>query len=278
MAPLYLGIKKGFFKQQNLDVQPQVMQGGAEVVTGVVSGSQDFGFAATEPLVVAKSKGLPVKIVTSGNQAAKQPSQAWSAIMVKGSSPVHSLKDLEGKTIATNALKNTNQLAALELLRRAGVDVNKVKWAEIPFPDMPSALQSGRVDAAAPVEPFVTLIGKAGGRIVSPLFAGVQPGMTIGIYFTTDKQIQEDPQLVQRFAKAMNKSLDYAQAHPDEARQVIKTYTKIPPQAVAKIHLPLWSSDLNRPTIELMGKLAARFGYINGSVDMNQLIWSGATG
>jgi NitT/TauT family transport system substrate-binding protein len=271
-----LSWKKGFFGQQHLVVQPQAMQGGAAVVAGVVGGSQAFGFSATEPLMVAKQKHLPVKIVTTGNQASKQPAQDWSAIMVSGKSPVHSLKALAGKTIATNALTNTNQLAALARLKRAGVDVSSVKWIEVAFPDMPAALASGRVDAATPVEPFVTLIKKSGGRMVSPLFAGVDPGMTIGTYFTTDKRIQQDPQLVRRFAKAMNRSLDYAQGHPSEARAVIRTYTKIPPAAVAKINLPLWSSDLNRPSIQLMGRLASQFGYTSSKVDVGQLIWSGA--
>src|SRR5436853_328036 len=44
VAPLYLGIKKGFFKQQNLTVHPQLMQGGAAVASAVIGGSLDFGF------------------------------------------------------------------------------------------------------------------------------------------------------------------------------------------------------------------------------------------
>jgi NitT/TauT family transport system substrate-binding protein len=278
VAPLYLGMQKGFFDQEQIKVEPQVVQGGSEVVTGVVSGSLDFGFAATEPLIVARDKGLPVQIVTTGNQAAKDPDEDWSAIMVAAKSPIRSLKDLEGKTVATNALQNTNQLAALELFKRAGADVSKVKWLEIPFPDMPAALESGRVDAATPVEPFVTVIKGAGGHTITPLFAGVQPGMTIGVYFSNEKQISEDPDLVERFATAMNRSLEYAQAHRDEAREIIKTYTKIPPEALAKIKLPLWSSDLNRPSIELMAGLAHDFGYTDSTVDVGRLIWSGADG
>jgi NitT/TauT family transport system substrate-binding protein len=76
VAPLYLGMKKGYFKQEKLTLKPQVMQGGAAVAAGVVSGSLDFGFSSTEPLIVAKSKGLPVTIVTQGVQAAASTGEA----------------------------------------------------------------------------------------------------------------------------------------------------------------------------------------------------------
>jgi NitT/TauT family transport system substrate-binding protein len=90
VAPLYLGMKKGYFKQEKLTLKPQVMQGGAAVAAGVVSGSLDFGFSSTEPLIVAKSKGLPVTIVTQGVQAAASTGEAWEGLMVNGNSPIRS--------------------------------------------------------------------------------------------------------------------------------------------------------------------------------------------
>jgi NitT/TauT family transport system substrate-binding protein len=46
VAPLYLGIRQGFFKQQGLTIKPQVMQGGAEVTAAIVSGSLNMGFSS----------------------------------------------------------------------------------------------------------------------------------------------------------------------------------------------------------------------------------------
>jgi NitT/TauT family transport system substrate-binding protein len=58
VAPIYLGIRKGFFKAENLALKPQIMQGGAEVTAAVVSRSIDIGFSSVEPLMIAKSKNL----------------------------------------------------------------------------------------------------------------------------------------------------------------------------------------------------------------------------
>ena len=47
------------------------------------------------------------------------------------------------------------------------------------------------------------------------------------MYFTSQQLIAENPDLVKRFTEAMNESLAYADAHPDEVRAALGTYTKI---------------------------------------------------
>jgi NitT/TauT family transport system substrate-binding protein len=128
VAPIYLGMRKGFFKAENLTLKPQIMQGGAEVTAAVVSGSIDVGFSSVEPLMIAKSKNLPVKILTRGVQAAPTTKDAWDSLLVARNGSIKSPKDLEGETIGINALKNMNELCVGAVLSRAGVDVSKVKF------------------------------------------------------------------------------------------------------------------------------------------------------
>jgi NitT/TauT family transport system substrate-binding protein len=78
--------------------------------------------------------------------------------------------------------------------------------------------------------------------------------------------------VIDRFVRAMNKSLDYAQSHPDIVRQVVPTYTKIPKDVAAKIQLPQWSSTLNRPSIQQTADLAQKYGFIKDKPDMGDLI------
>lgn len=277
VAPLYLGIEQGFFGEENLRVEPQLAQGGAAVVTGVVSGDFDFGFAATEPLIIARAKGLPVQIVATGNQAALDVQDAWAGLMVQGDGPIREPADLEGRTIAVNALRGTAQLTILELLQREGVDISTLEFTEVGFPEMPATLSGGDIPAVAAVEPFVSSIEAEGGENIAPYFSGLEPGMTIGTYFTVEPTIEESPELTERFARAMNRSLEYARTHEQEARQVITTYTQIPPEAVETMKLPLWRSDLNRPSIELMARIAREHGFVEKEVDVSEMIWEGAS-
>jgi NitT/TauT family transport system substrate-binding protein len=278
VAPIYLGIKKGFFKAEKLTLKPQIMQGGAEVTAAVVSGSINVGFSSVEPLMIAKSKDLPVKIMTQGVQAAPSTAQAWDSLLVAGNSSIKSPKDLEGKTIGVNAVKNMNELCVRAVLSRAGVDLSKVKFIEVPFPEMPATLKAGRVDAISAVEPFVSASRAEGAKDLLSYFAGLQTKMTVATYFSSDKWINGNGATAKAFARAMNRSLDYAQAHPDEVRATVPTYTKIPAAVAKKMKLPYWSTDLNRPSIQLVGRQSVKFGAIKSAPDLGQLIWSGAGG
>jgi NitT/TauT family transport system substrate-binding protein len=74
----------------------------------------------------------------------------------------------------------------------------------------------------------------------------------------------------------MNRSLTYAQAHPDEARQVVLSYTKIPAKVARTMKLSYWSSNLNVPSITLTAREAQRFGFVKTAPNVDDLIWDGA--
>jgi NitT/TauT family transport system substrate-binding protein len=106
----------------------------------------------------------------------------------------------------------------------------------------------------------------------------LQPKLTVATYFATSSYVEQHKDVVERFARAMSKSLTYAHEHPDEVRSVVLTYTKIPSQAAKKMKLPLWTNDLNRPSIALVANETKKAGFIDSIPKMNELIWSGATG
>src|ERR687896_1040490 len=56
VAPLYLGIDKGFFKEQQLTIKPQLAEGGAAITPAVVSGDFQIGFSNTISLLIAASE------------------------------------------------------------------------------------------------------------------------------------------------------------------------------------------------------------------------------
>jgi NitT/TauT family transport system substrate-binding protein len=272
VAPLYLGVKKGFFAQRKLKIQPQLAEGGAAIVPAVVSGDFQIGFSNTISLLIAASKNLPVQIISQGVLGGTDEKKAWADLLVLKGGPVKTAKDLEGKTIAVNTLNNICEVTIKASLEPAGVDVSKLKFTEVPFPDMNAALDAKRVDGACVVEPFVSQ-GKAGkARGIDPFYIRTAPDLTVATYFASRKFIEGNGDVVDRFVAAMNQSLDYAQQHPDEVRQVLLDYTKIPKAAAEKIELPVWRSDLNRPTIERLSALSKKYGLIEEEPDLDELI------
>jgi NitT/TauT family transport system substrate-binding protein len=272
VAPLYLGQEKGFFKQENLTIKPQLAEGGAAIVPAVLSGDDQIGFSNTTSLIIASSKNVPVQIISQGVVGGASKDKAWDAVLVKKGGSIKTPKDLEGKRVAVNTLQNVGPLTINSALKARGVDYTKVKYVEVPFPDMNAALKAGRVDAAWVVEPFVTA-GKGMGQqpILYP-YEETEPNLTVATYFASKQYIASNGDVVERFVRAMNKSLEYAQSHPDEVRKVVLTYTKIPPPAAEAMSLPQWTADLGRPTIEKTAQLAKEYGFVKEEPNLDDLI------
>jgi NitT/TauT family transport system substrate-binding protein len=272
VAPLYLGMDKGFFEDERLTLKPQLAEGGAAITPAVLSGDFQIGFSNTISLLIAASKDLPVEIISQGVLAGKTEEQAWADLLVLKDGPIKQPKDLEGKTIAVNTLENICEVTIKASLEKDGVAVDKLKFTEVPFPDMNAALEAGRVDAACVVEPFVSQ-GKAGkARGIDPFYVRTAPDLTVATYFTSKQYAEQNADVVDRFVRAMDKSLTYAQSHPDEVRDVLLDYTEIPPEAAEQIKLPIWRPDLNKPTIELLSKLSLKYGLIEEQPDLDELI------
>lgn len=272
VAPLYVGIDQGFFKDEKLTIKPQLAEGGAAITPAVVSGDNQIGFSNNTSLLIAASKKLPIQIIAQGVLAGKTEKEAWADLMVPKGSSIKTPKDLEGKTIAVNTLKNVCELTIKASLEKEGVDVDKLKFSEIPFPDMNGALEAKRVDAACEVEPFVSQAKAAGSTGIDPFYVNTAPDLSVATYFTSKQYAEQNPDVLKRFAKAMNKSLEYTQKNPDAARKVLSEYTEIPPEAIAKIRLPKWSSNLNRDTIELQAELAEKYGLVESKPNVDELI------
>lgn len=271
-APLFLGMEKGFFKEEGLNIKPNMLVSGPVAITTVVSHENEIGFSSSVPLLIARSQGLPVRVISPGELAGENIKHAGSAVVVNADSPIHSAKDLEGKTIGVVALKDIGDPTIKEALRKKGADPSTLKFVEIPFPDMNAALEAGRVDAAWVVEPFTSEALAHGARVISYNYVETSPNLTVALYFTTEEFEKEDPTTVHAFSAAMRKSLEYAQSHPAEVRRIIPTYTEIPASAANTIVLPTWKPDINRPKLRLLINLSKKYGLLENKPSLEELI------
>lgn len=272
VAPIYLGKEKGFFSQRDIELTLTQAQGGSAIVPAVSSGQYQFGFSNVVSMMLASSKGLPLKVVANGVGSTGEDGKDFGSILVKGDSPVKTAADLAGKSIAVNTLKNIADTSVRASVRKAGGDPKSIKLVEMQFPDMPAALAAGRVDAAFMVEPFQSAARAQGARSVASSYVDVAPNLTVAVYFTSEQLTKSNPDLVQRFTEAMKESLAYADAHPDEAREIIGTYTKIEKDVIAQVTLPKWPADINRQSVEVLGDLMVTDGVLKEKPDLAKLL------
>jgi NitT/TauT family transport system substrate-binding protein len=271
-AFLSYGVEQGFFSDQDLEVEVQPSQGGATVVPAVTSGSAQIGGSNLVSILLAKDEGLPLKVVAPGTFVQDDPEQDFSAILVAGDSDIRSPQDLEGATLAVNTLKNVAEVTAKESLSKKGVDISQVKLTEVDFPDMVAALDSGRVDAAFAIEPFVTQGINAGQRVIDRPYVGTKPGLQIGCYFTSEEYLSENRDVVERFHEGIAATAESISEDPDSFRAFLPEASEIPPPAAEAAILPLWQADSDEDSLELLAELMERYGVTEGRPDTSEVI------
>jgi NitT/TauT family transport system substrate-binding protein len=271
-AFLEYGVQEGFFKQRGLDVQVTPSQGGATVVPAVIAGDTDIGGSNLVSVLLAQDKGVPVKIVAPGTFVRGDREQDFSAIIAAGDSDIRSPKDLEGKTLAVNTLKNVAEVTAKASLAKRGVDVSSIKLTEIDFPDMNGALTQGRVDAAFQIEPFVSLAVKEGHRIVDRPYVGTKPGLQIGCYFASEQYLTENQDVVESFREGVAQTANAITEDPAAFREFLPKASEIPPPAAQKAVLPAWKADNDQASLELTAELMKRYGVTDEKPDTSEAI------
>ncbi len=260
VAPIYLGKQKGFFSSRGIDLTLVPEQGGAPIVKGVLAGKYQFGFSNVTSLMAAKTDGAPLKAVANGVASTGRPGRDFSAVVVAGGSPIRSAKDLAGKRVAVNTLKNLGDTTVRQSVRQDKGNPATIQFQAMPFSEMPAALQNQTVDAAWVVEPQLSEVLTQGGQVVASNYVDTAPDLTVAMYFTGTAVIDKDPELVKNFAAAVNESLQYAAGHPEEIRATVGTYTKINDVVRTAMILPSWPNDINRPSLERLATLGRTDG------------------
>lgn len=271
-APIWLGKEQGFFEAEGLDLDIQTTTGGAAAVPGVVSGDFDFAFGNVVSVMVANDKGLGIELVSNGNSTTGDTSSDFGAVVVPADSDIQDAADLAGKTVSVNNLSNIGDTTIRKLVENAGGDHESIKFVEIPFPDAPAAIESGQVDAAWILDPFLTQTVENGARVIAYNFAETHPSLDISGYFTTSSYIEENPETVEQFTRAMKKSLEYAQENPEAVREIVGTYTKIDEEMRAKMVLPAFHADFDREGLTILGEAAASYGTLSKAPDLDAML------
>ena len=272
VAPIYLGKQQGFFSQRGIELTMASGQGGSATVAGVLSGQFGFGFSNVTSLLIAQSQGVPIKAVANGVASTGKSGADFGAVVVKANSPIRTAKDLAGKKVAVNLLKNIGDTTVRESIRKAGGDPTTVQFTEIAFPQMPAALDAGQVDAVWVVEPSLAAVKRNGGRVVAWPFVDTAADLTIATYFTSTKLSKENPGLVKRFREAIDESLRYADTHPDAVRDILATYTQIDAATRAAMTLPRWPTEINRASVTTLATLGQRDGLFTKQPDLDALL------
>ncbi|MEU4431450.1 ABC transporter substrate-binding protein [Nocardia rhamnosiphila] len=272
VAPVKLGVERGLFAAEGLEVTTQDAQGGAAIVPGVMSGDFDFGYSNLASLLVAREQGLPLKLVAIGARASDDILDDGSGQLMVSDPSIRTVADLKGKTVGINTLKGISEVAVRAGLEKGGLAPGDVTLVEMPIPNMVAGLESGQIAGAMVGEPFITIAEKAGARPLPVGYAAMGEGIPFAGWFASEKMLAERPDVVERFTTALEKSFEYAAAHPDEVRRSLNTYLTLDAGIAESVRLPVWGPAVDRNELDGLATLTAEAGLIGDPAVLDGLI------
>ena len=233
--PVYIAQEKGFYRENNIDVDAVFTRGGGENVQAVVSGDAQIGLGTgTLAVISAFVKKAPLKI------AGAEITGMDAFWYVQGSTPMRKLEDLAGKKIAYSRPGASSHMAVLAIAEQ--IKAKGLKPAEPVslggIPEVYTAVRTGQADAGWSVAPFqLDRVEKGELRVVvKGEEITAMKELTARVHFVNNDFAAKNPDAVRGFFRAQQRALDYMFDHKDETAKIWirRAEMKYPESAVLK--------------------------------------------
>jgi NitT/TauT family transport system substrate-binding protein len=178
-AAIYIGIEKGYFAEQRIEVDRQRFNTAGDIVTALSTGRLDVGSGApTAGFFNALANGIPLKIEASNQRF--EPGRDGGAVVIRKdlAGSIRTAADFKGKRLGViGGGGSVSQILYDRILSPAGLSNSDVDLVRIPSgSDLLAALENGSIDASTLAEPALST-GLARGRIaIWKRYAEIAPG------------------------------------------------------------------------------------------------------
>lgn len=278
---LQYAIEKGYFSDEGLTVKASTAYDSTQEIPLLLNGQLQVGLTNVPTVAAAVSQGLRIQFVAAGVYDASA-GNSFAGILAGPSSGISSLKDLDGKTLAVPGLTGSSALLAYAAITKGGGDLSKIKLVNLAQPDIVPAIKSGKVAAGMEVEPFVTSGKQSGLKVISYPDSYALPGQMFSGWVMSQSFIQQHPDVVSRFVKALDKADTEIAADiktgGTAARQIMLAHTPTTAALVKSMTLPTFSgkpltdSDIAQELTDVY-----KYKIAKKRVDASQLISSAGT-
>lgn len=209
--PFSLGINKGFFAEQGIDVK-LVEAGGVNIVIAAAAGEADAG-AMGSPILIGAATGVPIKIIAS-------PPTTENPFILVTRPNYKDVAELKGKKVSYGKPGNGGIQAFNFIARAHGLTLSDFQNVDAGSGAAAlAALKTGRIEALVTSEMTAFKAEKEGAGKVLARAADYFGRYQHSYIFATKKFIDEHPDTVGKFLAAFRKSVEYAKAHPEEVVQ-----------------------------------------------------------
>lgn len=217
-SPWFVAKAKGYFAEQNIDIDIQRGYGSGDTVQKVATGNADLGFADIVPMIMSVAQGAEVKAVMGGIM--NEPSALYSAAE---DANILTPFDMEGKSIG-GPPADVSIVLLEAVMKKAGADFSKVNIINMDAATRLPMLATGQIDSAASFYEKTVLFDKglkeAGKTLVTWRFDEFINKYSCVVLAGND-MIENNPELLQRAMLALLKGYEDALQMPDFGAQYI---------------------------------------------------------
>lgn len=241
-AHFYVADIEGYFAEEGLDVTFDYNFEN-DVVQRIATNNQvTFALASADSILLARSKGLPVKAVMATTQAFP------IGFISKTATGITTAQDLRGKTIGIPGRFGASYIGLQAILRASNLSENDVSIQEIGFAQV-AALTDNKVDVVSGYINNEPIQLANAGVAVDVLAVSTLYPLASDHLIVSEKTLAEDRELVLKFARALLKGMNSVSENPNQAYQTaiqaIPEANQVDPRiglAVLKATIALWQA------------------------------------
>lgn len=270
-VPLDVGMEIGIFKKHGLKIEEYAFGGAAKYQQAMAARSIDIGLGGGTDLAFIV-KGSPVLAVAA---MAGPPSVLVLAVRKEG--PIHTVKDLKGKTIGVSTAGSLTDWLVRELSRRQGWGPNGIEIAQLGAPrSQIAALKTGQIDGVVTdIGGAYRLEGEGAVRILVK-FGDLVKDFHIHVIYATREVIDKRPDVVRRFLAGWFEAIAFMRKHKDETVKIATRVNQISAEIADRVYvevMPTFSNDgrFNPAALDVLAQSFVDVGTLAKKPDMRAL-------
>ncbi|SDV48905.1 aliphatic sulfonate ABC transporter substrate-binding protein [Chitinasiproducens palmae] len=219
--------------QADVSVKWVQFAGGPPVNEAMASHNIDIAALGDTPALVGHASGIDDRMIGlsyKGGQA--------QALVVRSDSPVHDVRELKGKKVATLRGGNVHELLVL-ILASAGLKLTDVQFVNLGLEDMGAALLKGDIDAALVWDPVFVRLDTTGKVRVLKTGEGLKSNLNPII--ASAEILKQHPQYVQAYLRAIERGAAFLRQQPQAAaKQLAPVFGLTPEQTQVAFTRSVW--------------------------------------
>lgn len=226
ILPIVVAEQKGYFEQENINVELIPFQSAIECESAIQSGGLDGMVTDMIVATLLRNSGLDTKITSITLGAS--PTEGRFAIVAAPNTDFKTLADLKGKQVGVS-YNSIIEYVTDGLLDEAGFDPSHVEKISVPkIPVRLEMLLHNKIDAITVPDPLITFAEMQGATVIAQDTTTTTKNLSQAVVILTEKAIAEKNQAIQSFYRAYTQAVTDINADPEQFRDVFVENINIP--------------------------------------------------